>query len=140
MGLDIQPQTAVAYLGPFTGSTGTELPCFAAEVACRIVAIDAVDITGITAHASNNGILTVTNKGTTGSGTTSVAARTTDTVSTDDIDAFAAWAITLSTTQANLEVAAGESLAFKLTEAGTGQDLGGVAIAVHYAIGSGAGN
>ena len=140
MGLDIQPQTAVAYLGDFTGSTGTELPCFAAEVACRIVAIDLLDITGVTAHASNYGTATVENKGTTGSGTTSVAARSTDTVSTDDIDTFAAWAITLSTTEANLEIAAGESLSFAWTEAGTGQDLGGAAIVIHYAVGSGAGN
>ena len=139
MGLDIQPNTSVCYLGAFTGSTGTELPCFVPEVAVRIVAIYLIDITGVTANGTNYGTATVTNKGTTGSGTASVASRATDTTSTDDIDSFASWAITLSTTQANLEIAAGEALAFKWTEAGTGQDLGGAAVAVHYAIGSGAG-
>ena len=139
MGLDIMPLTQVTHLGAMVGSTGTELPCFVAEVACRIVAVELVDITGVTAHGTNSGTATVTNKGTTGSGTTSVAARATDTVTTDIITAFKPWTVTVSTTEASREVAAGESLAFKWTEAGSGQDLGGVTIAVHYAIGTGAG-
>ncbi len=139
MGLDIMPNTSVVYLGAFTGSSATEYPVFVAEVACRIVAVDLVDITGVTAHADNYGVATLTNKGTTGSGATSVAARNTDTASTDDIDSFAAWALTMSTTEASREVAAGEALAFKWSEAGTGQDLAGAALAIHYAIGSGAG-
>ena len=140
MGLDCFPISAPVYLGAFTGSSSTVRPLFTAPVACRIVSIKLMDLTGVTAHTQNYGTATVYNVGTAGSGTTSVAARATDTATTDDITAFAPWDITLSTTEADLELAAGEALAFKWTEAGTGQDLGGALVVVNYAIGTGAGN
>ena len=140
MGLDTQPLQSVTYVGALTGSNSTEVPIFTAPLACRIVSINLVDLTGVTAHTQNYGTATVTNKGTDGSGTTSVAARATDTATTDDITAFKVWALTNSTTEADLELAANEVLAFAWTEAGSGQDLGGAAVTVNYAHGSGAGN
>ena len=134
------PLSSATYLGAFTGSNSTELPVFVAETACRIVAVDLVDITGVTAHTANYGIATLTNKGTAGSGSDVVAVRATDTPTTDNIAANTPWALVLSTTQANLEVGAGECLCFSWTEAGTGQDLAGALLVIHYAVGTGIGN
>lgn len=140
MGLDIMPLSSCTYLGAMTGSNSTELPVFVAETACRIVAVDLVDITGVTAHADNYGTATLTNKGTAGSGSDVVAVRATDTATTDNIAADTPWPLVLSSTQANLEVGAGECLTFSWTEAGTGQDLGGALLVIHYAVGTGLGN
>jgi len=140
MGLDIMPLSSCTYLGAMTGSNSTELPVFVAETACRIVAVDLVDITGVTAHAENYGTATLTNKGTAGSGTDVVAVRATNVATTSTITANKPWALTLSSTQANLEVGAGECLTFSWTEAGTGQDLGGALLVIHYAVGTGIGN
>ena len=140
MGLDIMPLSSCTYLGAMTGSDSTELPVFVAETACRIVAVDLVDITGVTAHADNYGTATLTNKGTAGSGTDVVATRATNVATTSTITANKPWALTLSSTQANLEVGAGECLTFSWTEAGTGQDLGGALLVIHYAVGTGLGN
>ena len=140
MGLDIMPLSSCTYLGAMTGSNSTELPVFVAETACRIVAVDLVDITGVTAHTANYGTATLTNKGTAASGTDVVATRATNVATTSTITANKPWALTLSSTQANLEVGAGECLCFSWTEAGTGQDLGGALLVIHYAVGTGIGN
>jgi len=140
MGLDIMPLSSCTYLGAMTGSASTELPVFVAETACRIVAVDLVDITGVTAHTANYGTATLTNKGTAASGTDVVATRATNVATTSTITANKPWALTLSSTQANLEVGAGECLCFSWTEAGTGQDLGGALLVIHYAVGTGIGN
>ena len=140
MGLDIMPLSSCTYLGAMTGSNSTELPVFVAETACRIVAVDLVDIAGVTAHTENYGTATLTNKGTAASGTDVVATRATNVATTSTITANKPWALTLSSTQANLEVGAGECLTFSWTEAGTGQDLGGALLVIHYAVGTGLGN
>jgi hypothetical protein len=140
MGLDIMPLSSCTYLGAMTGSNSTELPVFVAETACRIVAVDLVDITGVTGHTANYGTATLTNKGTAATGTDVVATRSTNVATTNDITADKPWALTLSSTQANLEVGAGECLTFSWTEAGTGQDLGGALLVIHYAVGTGLGN
>ena len=140
MGLDIMPLSSCTYLGAMTGSNSTKLPVFVAETACRIVAVDLVDIAGVTAHTENYGTATLTNKGTAASGTDVVATRATNVATTSTITANKPWALTLSSTQANLEVGAGECLTFSWTEAGTGQDLGGALLVIHYAVGTGLGN
>ena len=139
MGLDIMPLSSCTYLGAMTGSNSTELPVFVAETACRIVAVDLVDITGVTAHTANYGTATLTNKGTAGSGTDVVATRATNVATTSTITAKKPWALTLSSTQANLEVGAGECLT--LVDRGWHRpDLGGALLVIHYAVGTGLGN
>lgn len=127
------------YLGAFTGSDETELPVFSPDQPIVVTGVKITDITGVTANASNYGTATLYNRGTAGAGTTSVAARATDTVTTDDITAKVPWALVLSTTAADLEVAEDEALAFKWTEAGTGQDLGGALVEIEFEWGTGKG-
>jgi len=136
MPTDIFPASVAVRVGAFTGSTGTEIPVFVAPTDIKILGVDLVDITGVTGHTANYGTATLYNRGLTGSGTTSVAARSTNVATTGTITAKKAWPITLSGTSANLRLTDGQALAFTWTEAGTGQDLGGATLSVHYAIGT----
>lgn len=140
MGLDIFPDVDVVHIGAFTGSASTEEAVWIAPAKCVILGVSLVDKTGVTGHTQNYGTATITNKGTAGSGTTSVAARSTNVATTANITAWKAWPVTLSTTAADLQLAAGDVLTFAWTEAGSGQDLGGAALQIKYALGSGAGN
>lgn len=72
------------------------------------------------ANATNFRTFRVINKGQAGAGATVVASRATSVPTTDDLAAFAAKAITLSGTPANLSVVAGDILAVDETVGGTG--------------------
>ncbi len=116
-------QVTVAHVGSLVGSSATEVALLEAPVRLRVNKVSLLNGDAIAAHADNYGTGTVYNKGTTGSGTTSVAAKTTKTETGAAVVAFAGWDLVMSTTPANLVLEVGESLAFKWSEAGTGQDL-----------------
>jgi hypothetical protein len=120
-----------ARLGALTGSDSTEVVCWVPAEACTVKAVKLVDITGITGHTTNYATLTVYNRGSAGTGSTSVAARATSGTA-NTITAKSAWDVTVSTTAANLVLAAGDCITAALTEAGTGQDLAGASLTLHY--------
>jgi hypothetical protein len=140
MGLDTDCSTHCTFLGAMTGSNSTELPVFVAAQALVITGVKIVDITGVTGHTTNYGTATLYNRGTAAGGSDVVAQRATNVATTNDITAKKPWTVTLATTAANLEVAAGEELGFCWTEAGSGQDLAGVLVCLSYVNGTGAGN
>jgi len=119
-------------VGVMTGSTGTEIALMEAPVRMRVAKIAVLDTTAIAANDTNYGTGTAYNKGTTGSGTTSVAAQTTKATGGAAVAAHCAWELTLSTTLANLIIEAGEALSFKWTEAGSGQDLVAAQVQVEW--------
>lgn len=119
MSLDIEPRVSVVRIGAMDASGAPEKTIFVAPCRCRILGVSLIDNTAKTAHADNKMITAVYNKGAAGDGTTVVASRTGDTPTTDDIVAFVPWPLDLSTTIANLELAAGRVLTAKVTEAGT---------------------
>jgi len=88
-----------------------------------------------TAHAANFRTFSVLNKGAAGSGSTSVAALATDTVTTDDLKAFDEKAVPLSGTAANLEVTAGDILAVVETVAAEGLAHSGYKVQVEISRG-----
>lgn len=120
------------HLGAFTGSNSTEVPLFSPTESITVKSIKLNDTTKITGHTENYGTATVYNKGTAGSGTTSVAARATNSTTANDLNAFIPWALTNSTTAADLVIDSGELLTFKWTEAGTGQDLVSASLVVEF--------
>ena len=123
--------STVAYLGSLIGSSGTEVPIFKAPMRCRVMAVSLMNTAAIAAHASNYGTATCYNKGSTGSGTTSAAARSM-TVAGGAVAAFDPYDLTLSTTPANLIVEEDEVLSFDWAEAGTGADLTLAAVQVDW--------
>lgn len=85
----------------------------------RLAACYASDETGVAADPTNYMTLTLTNTGAAGAGTTSMATH----VGTAAITAGVPKAFTNSTTDANLEFAAGDIIKMVKTEAGSGQDF-----------------
>lgn len=89
----------------------------------------AADVAG---HASNNRTLSLVNKGQAGTGSTTIATVTTNT--SNSLTGFDEKALTLSATAANLEVAAGDILAWISTHNASGvADPGGI---VYFAVDS----
>ncbi len=130
---DLEPITSVTSVGAMTGSAETEKPIFVAPRTCTILGIDLLDNTAIAAHSSNYGIATVYRKGAAGTSSVLVATKRTSSVG---IAAHVPFALTLTTTTANLTLDANEALTFKWTENGTGQDLTAASVAVHYVLGT----
>jgi len=96
-----------------------------APFAAKVTAASYIAAGNITGHASNNRVFSVINAGAAGSGSTSVAAVTTNT--SNDFTAFDEKALALSGTAANLEVAAGDVLKFSSAVGASGvADPGGV--------------
>jgi len=143
MGKDTDPLTCMTHLdghGAATGSTSNECVVFAApaESPCVVVGVDIMVSSDSATDSSNYGTATIYGKGLTGSGTTSVATRATNAAGGGTLTAYDANAMTLGAA-ANLEVAATETLTVGWVEAGTSLDLTGAVVAVHYALGTGAG-
>lgn len=139
VGTDYMPMVTAVRVGPLTGSDSTELAVFRAPAKCHLTGAYLVDKTGVTGHTENYGIATLTNKGTAAGGSTAVATRSTNIATTHNITAYKPWELTLSTTAASLELAAGDTLALDWSEAGTGQDLGDATLVINWAYGTGAG-
>lgn len=96
-----------------------------APFAGTVTAVEYIPTAAITGHASNNRTLSLINKGTAGSGTTSVAALTTN--ASTSLSAFDSKAVTLSGTAANKTLAANDVLAFTSVHAASGvADPGGI--------------
>lgn len=89
---------------------------------CTVTGVYYLPAAAATGHTTNYATVTVTNKGTNGSGSTAVAALAlTNGV---DLTAFDEKAITLSTTEASLNLAEGDVLSVAVTKAGTGLAIG----------------
>lgn len=136
MGTDLQPTTVAIPVVAYTG-TSRELPLISFPVKTRIVGARLIASTDMTGHTTNNSTLTIKRKGTGGTGTTAVA--TLAFTAGVDATAFVPLAFTLSTTKANLELAAGEALSWAWVEAGTGLDLVAGTLELDYATGYGGG-
>lgn len=141
MSLDTEPRKVCVVLGTVDASGPDERTVFVSSTPVRFLRATLVDQAAKTGHADNYGKYEIINKSTTGSGTTVVASRYTDTPTTDDITAYVAWGLVNSTTTANLEIAANEVLTFKASEqgnAGSG-DLTDGLLVIEYADGTGGG-
>lgn len=132
-----EPRQVCIPLGVVDASGPQDIPVFVASVAIEILGVYLMDTTAKSGHADNNGTYSIINKGVAGDGTAVVATRVTDTPTADDIAAFVDWPITLSATEANLEVAAGSVLSFTAAEAGTATsgDLVKACLVLEYAVG-----
>lgn len=118
-----------------TAGTADEVAVFRAPHDLEVVAVRHIPHNAITANGTNYATLSVRNKGTDGTGTDVVAGPfATDTPTTDDRAALAAYELTLSATAANVEVAAGEVLAFNKAVAGSGVAIDGV-VEIEYTAG-----
>lgn len=96
-----------------------------APFAGTVTAVEYIASAAITGHASNNRTFSVINKGASGTGSTSVAAITSN--ASTSFTAFDAKALTLSGTAANKVLAAGDVVAFTSVHAASGvADPGGV--------------
>ena len=138
MSLDIEPLTSSVYLGAMTAASSTELPVFVADTRCVVLSVDLVTAASVTGHTQNYGIGTVRNRGASGTGTTVVAQRATSSTG-DSITAFSAWPVTTSTTASAREISPGDTLTFQWSQAGTGPNLTGACVVIHYAVGTGNG-
>jgi hypothetical protein len=116
----------VCPVGWATAATVSEEPMFRAPFACTVTAVRLLAKGAITAHGTNFATIEARNKGTAGTGTTSVAALAFDTPTTDDVAAYDEKAIPLSGTAANLNLAEGEVLAIRKTVAASGLAVDGV--------------
>lgn len=122
-----------------TAATVSVEPTFRAPFDLTVTAVHFIPGGAVTASATNNADLIVKNLGADGTGTTVVANRATDTVTTDDQADGVPWTLDLSATEADLEVDAGGVLAIEKAVAGTGAAIaaGGVFV-IHYRAGQAA--
>jgi len=135
-------QTATIAAGAVDASA-TPVFYWRAPCQCVVESIYLVNTSAVAAHATDIATVTVTNIGTDGTGTTSVASQTTD----SDVSGSAAiaagipWQITNSSTVADLEVAGGEVLKIAPTEGGTAGsgDLADATFQINYLVGTGVG-
>jgi len=136
MGTDLEAMIATIPLAAYTGTDGT-VPVFPAKQRTRILGVDLVCSTTVTGNTTNYSTAALVNKGTDGAGTTTVASK----AFTSGVNAAAydATAITLSTTESALELAAGDVLAFNWLEAGTGLDQPVSLLAIYFVPGYGGG-
>jgi hypothetical protein len=99
----------------------------------EVVAVYLTDVDGgVTANATNYATVTVTNRGTDGTGTTVIASRATDTVTTDDVSQYVPWTVTLSTTDSELIIERGETLSIAITKANSGVAVGQSVVTILY--------
>lgn len=108
-----------------TAGNDADTPVFVAPFACTVTAVTYVPSATITGAATNNRTLSLRNKGQAGAGTTVVA--TLNFANGVNATAFDEKAITLSSTPADLVLAAGDVLALQSLHVGTGiTDPGGL--------------
>lgn len=111
---------ASAYIpGQATAGTADTWPVFLADRPVTITGVSWVPAAAVTGAATNNFAIAAQNRGTAGAGTTAVTATKTYASGTDSV-AHDAEALTLSTTAADLNLAAGEVLSLVRTVNGTG--------------------
>ena len=92
---------------------------------CTVTLVEYVPEASITGAATNHRTVSLVNKGQAGSGTTTVASLTFD--SGVNATAYNERAITLSSTAANLDLTAGDTLQWRSIHVGTGiTDPGGI--------------
>lgn len=101
-----------------------------APFAGTVTGVTVVSEAAVTANGTNYRTLRVLNKGQSGAGSTVVASQPLDTPGTDDLTAFDEETIALSGTAANLNVAAGDILAWDETVTGTGLTHAGLKVQV----------
>lgn len=101
-------------------ATGQDQTVAEAHVAGTVTSVTFTPEAAVTAHASNYRTYKLVNKGQAGAGTTAIATFATDTVTTDDLAAFDEKTIPLSSTAADLVVAAGDILVWVETTAASG--------------------
>jgi len=111
-----------------TAGTADEYPAFRAPYAAKVTAVRYVPETAITADGTNYSTLSAENKGTDGTGTDEICSFAFDTATTDDVAAFDEKALTLTSTAADLLLAAGEVVSVKKAVDGTGIALDGIVI------------
>ena len=97
----------------------------------RITSVGFIPDADITGAATNNFIVQLRNKGVLGTSTTGVTALKTFDSGTD-ADGFLEDAQTLSTTDADLDIDAGETVAWNKTENGTGLDMPAGIVTIGY--------
>ena len=86
-----------------------------------VTAVQFTPDSAVTANATNYATISVARRATGAYGTgIAVASRATDTVTTDDMAAFTPWALTLSGTAANLEVANNDVFTIAIAKAASG--------------------
>ena len=120
------------YTGVLTGSNSTEVLLLAPAESVTISSIKLTNMAKITGDTENYGTLTCYNRGSAAAGTTSVAARSSNSTTANDILAKIPWALTNSGTAADLVIDSGEVLTALWSEAGTGQDTTDSSITVEY--------
>ncbi len=105
--------------GQATAGTADTWPVFKAAAPVKITGVSWVPAAAVTGAATNNFALAVQNKGQAGAGTTAVTATKTYALATDGV-AHDAEELTLSTTDADLKMVAGDVLVLVRTVNGTG--------------------
>jgi len=114
-----------------TASDVGEWVIFRAPFNCRVKGLSFVPDAAVTGQASHNFTLDVQNKGTAGTGTTSLVTTITYGSGTDAV-AFDETAFTLSTTDATIRMSAGEVLTLKRTKTGNGLAAPALLAVVRY--------
>lgn len=97
--------------------------CFRARAAGTLKAAYVYDTTAVANNATNYMVLTLTNTGAAGAGTTSMATLSAAAASGNMCEAGIAKAMTNSTTAANLRFVAGDMIKLVKTEGGGGLDF-----------------
>ena len=135
-------QQATIYMGTVDASA-TPLAFWRAPCQCLIESIHLLTSSAIAADAANIHTSTVTNRGVAAAGSDVVATQTTDSdvAGSAAIVAKTPWALVMSSTLANREVAAGEVLEIAPTEGGTATsgDLANASYVINYRVGTGVG-
>lgn len=123
---------ASAYIpGQATAGSADAWPVFTADRPVTITGVSWVPAAVVTGAATNNFALAAQNRGTAGSSTTAVTATKTYASGTNSV-AHDIEALTLSSTDANLNLATGEVLALVRTVNGTGLAQPGGLVVVTY--------
>ena len=120
--------------GQATAGTADSFPVFQAIAACRIKAFGFVPATLITGAATNNFALQAINRGTANAGTTGVTSALTFASGTDAAKNVLT-ALTLSATESDLRMAAGEVLDLVRTINGTGLAMPDGLVIIRYQFG-----
>lgn len=118
------------YVPAVTAGTDKKYPLFRAEADITITAAYFIPQANITGQDTNTMTVKVINAGTDGSGTTLIASKAY--TSGNNATALKPEALTLSTTAANLDIDAGEVIAYFNDQAGTGLNCPEGVIEVHF--------
>ena len=116
--------TATGYFtdGGTAGTAQTTTAFFVNETSkpLKVTSVKFVTPVAVTAHGSNYGTVTVAHRTSAGASATTIVSFATDTVTTDDLTAFAPKDLTSSITAANAVIPAGGVVTIALAKTGTG--------------------